>query len=280
MDKNKTKEILTIALVFTFFIGAGVFTYFFGVKSHDYHYIRLDVNPKVEFITNDKNEVLTVYPVNHHAKLLLVDEQFIGLDIKEAVENFFDLCVRTNYIDISGEDNTVRITVVAGFMQALEMQVYETLNNYLIKNEILTVIVENDNDRTEETDAKDENVSSPNKLALIKTIMLQAPDQYEFEELNSKNENKLIVLLKKLHQKNYNPNNHSDEDRELKLQLINNTAQKIEAHKAKLTNQTARAFHEKFDEYKRNNKIKYERDFDAVYNANFPDEKDDDEVLE
>ena len=277
---DKTKEIITIAFVFAFFVAAGGFTYFYGVKSHDLHYIRLEVNPKVEFITSDDNKVLTVYPVNDHAKMLLTDEEFIGLDIKEACEKFFDLCVRTNYIDIDGEDNTVRITVVSGFMQALEMQVYESINNYLIKNEILTMIVENDNDRTEVTHAKEENVSSPNKLALIKTIMMQAPDKYEFKELNALNENKLLVKIKKLHEKGYQPNNHKAEERIKKAQLLNTYKEKVTAHKANITNESSRAFHEKFDDFKLVNKNLYERDFDELYNKNFPDEKDDDEVLE
>lgn len=276
---NKTKEFLTIAFVFVFFIGAGVFTYFYGVKSHDYHYIRLDVNPKVEFITDDKNKVLTVCPVNEQAKFLLADEEFVGLDIKEACEKFFDICVRTNYIDIDGENNTVRITVVSGFMQALEMQVFETINNYLIKNNILTVIVENDSDRTEVSDVKEENVSSPNKLALIKTIMLQDPDKYKFEELNSKRENKLIEIIKELHKKNYHPTQHTAEERQRKAQLINEHKEKVRAHLEKVNNASTREFHKKFDEYKRLNRNKYERDFDGVYNANFPNEKDDDEVL-
>jgi len=275
----KTKEIFTIAFVFLFFIGAGVFTYFFGVKSHDYHYIRLDVNPKVEFITDDNNKVLTVYPINDQAKILLVDENFIGLDIKKACEKFFDICVRTNYIDIDGEDNTVRITVVSGFMQALELQVFETINNYLIKNNILTVIVENDSDRTEVTDAKEKNVSSPNKLALIKTIMLQAPDKYKFKDLNSKNENKLIEIIKDLHNKGYSPNQHTADERDSKAQLINTHSEKVKMHLEKVTNASTREFHKRFDEYKRLNKGKYELDFDKIYNTTFPDEKDDDEVL-
>lgn len=267
----KTKEILTIVFVFAFFIGAGVLTYFYGVKSHETHYIRLEVNPKIEILTDSSNIVTSVFAVNEEAETLIINEKFIGIDITEACEKFFDLCTRAGYIDIDGKDNTVRITIVAGFMQALEMQVYESINNYLIKNEIYTIIVENDSDRTEVTDAKDENVSSPNKLALIKSIMDQDPKKHDFKKLNSLTESKLINIIKKLHNKNdFDPNNPTTKMQEQKENLIKKHAQKINEHKEKITDATTREFHKSFDKYKRENKNHYELDFDKIYDENFP----------
>jgi len=262
---KKSKQYFIIGMVCAIFIGVAVLTFFIGVKPHNAHYIRLEVNPKVEFITDRDNTVTSVMPLNNEAFELLIQEEFVGLSIDKASEKFIDLCTKANYINPEKEDNAVRLTVVSGFMQALELKVYESINNYFMENEILGVIVENDNDRTEIKDAKDRKIASANKLALMKSICL-LNNSYTLESLTGKTESELLEILKELHElSGYSPEVYTNEQLANKSKLIDANRTRYEEHKKKLTNESNREFQKKYDEYKRQTVQKYEPDFDTKY---------------
>ena len=262
---KKSKQIFFIVFVCVLFLATAVFTFFNGVKPHSAHYIKIEVNPKVEFLTDMHNTVTSVMPLNEEAKELLVLEEFIGLGISEATEKFIDLCAQANYIDVYAKDNAVRITVVSGFMQALELQVYESINNYFVKNQIYGLIVENDNDLAEIKEAKKLNVSCANKLSLIKSICL-LDETKNIDELKVKTEDDLLDILSEIHKsKNYSPSNYTETEIANKSRLIDANRVNFEKHQKAITNESARAFAKSYDEYKRLNLKDYELDFDKKY---------------
>lgn len=262
---KKSKQYFIIGMVCAVFVLIAVLNFFIGVKPLNAHYIRLEVNPKVEFITDKNNIVTSVMPLNNEAFELLIQENFIGLEIEKASEKFIDLCTRANYINPESETNAVRLTVVSGFMQALELKVYESINNYFLENEIFGVIVENDNDRTEIKDAKDRKIASANKLALMKSICL-LDSSYTLENLTDKTETELLEILKELHKNSgYNPDIYTNEQLTNKSRLIDSNRTRFEEHKKNLTNESRREFQKEYDEYKRETLQKYEPDFDSKY---------------
>lgn len=262
---KKSKQIFFIVFVCILFLATGIFTFFTGVKPHSYHYIKIEVNPKVEFLTDMHNKVTSIMPLNEEAKELLVLEDFKGLDISKATEKFIDLCAQANYIDVYAKDNAVRITIVSGFMQALELQVYESINNYFIKNEIYGLIVENDNDLAEIKEAKKLNVTSANKLSLIKSICLLDEDK-KFDDIKNLKEDYLLEMLSDIHKDiNYSPNNYTETEIANKSRLIDANRINFEKHQKAITNETSRAFSKSFDEYKRLNLKDYELDFNKKY---------------
>lgn len=262
---KKSKQYFIIGIVCAIFVAVAVLNFFIGVKPHNAHYIRLEVNPKVEFITDINNIVTSYMPLNNEAYELLIGEDFIGLEIGKASEKFIDLCTQANYIGVDRKDNAVRLTVVSGFMQALELKVYESINNYFMKNEIYAVIVENDNDRTEIKDAKDKNIASANKLALMKSICL-LDDSFTLKSLTGKTETELLEILKNLHKNSgYDSSVYTAEQLANKSKLIDANRLNYEQHKNALTHKSNREFQKEYDEFKRQAVQKYEPDFDTKY---------------
>ena len=85
---RKSKQYFIIGIVCAIFVAVAVLNFFIGVKPHNAHYIRLEVNPKVEFITDINNIVTSYMPLNNEAYELLIGEDFIGLEIGKASEKF------------------------------------------------------------------------------------------------------------------------------------------------------------------------------------------------
>lgn len=264
---KKTKQYFIIGMVCAIFIGVAILNFFVGVKPHNAHYIKLEVNPKIEFITDRNNIVTSIMPLNEEAYELLIQENFTGLSIEEATEKFIDLCTKANYIDINSKNNAVRLTIVSGFMQALELKVYETINNYFIENEILACIIENDNDRTEIKKAKENKVSSANKLSIIESI-LSKNSSFKFEELNKKTERDLLEILKETHKlSGYSSSNFTSTQLANKSKLIDSNRTRLEEHRKNITSNSQREFHKKYDEHKRLNLSKFKPNFESKYNS-------------
>lgn len=262
---SKAKQVLTIIIVIAFFIGVALFVLFNGVLSHDAHYVKIEINPKVEFITDGNNKVTSVMPLNEEALVLLVQENFIGLDVDLACKDFVRLCAEADYLDVDGEDNVINITIVSGFMQALEMKVYEAIDKYLLDNEILAALVENDNDIAMNKKAKEKNVSSSSKFSLIESI-IYLDNTKTLDELNDFSENELIHALQKLHQNSgYSTDKYTAEELSTKAKLIDFNRVKYNNHISKITSETQSLFGTKFDEFKRQEIGKYEIDFDSTY---------------
>ena len=192
--KHLIGKILIVSIIALIIASAGIVVALKGVKSSDTHYIQLEVNPRIEILTNKKNKVTSVLPLNKEAKEIMIEENFIGLSIEDATEKFMTLCTQCGYIDVNSEDNAVRTTIVSGLTQSLEVKVYSTINNFFLKNEIMGVIVENDSDLAQIKEAKKLGVSSANKLAIIKSMIEKNPD-LNINDLKKIDESKLIKKI-------------------------------------------------------------------------------------
>ena len=261
----KKKELFTIIAILTFVAGIGLFIALSGIKANNNRYVRIEVNPKVEFITDMQNNVISYLPINDEAKILLCDEDFIGMKVYNASLKFVDLCAQANYIDVNGKDNAVRITAVGGVTQSLESRIYSKINNYFKNSEIKAVIVESDNDIDLISEAHKRNITSSNKLMLIDAILEKDSNAKE-EELNKLSETKLIDKLIEIHKNtNYSPNSFTAEQIANKTKLIDFNRENYETHMNRITNESLSEFSEEYDKFK----LKYEDDYEENFNEQY-----------
>lgn len=259
---KSAKEIITIVLVVAVFIGVAAAFSFTGTKNGGYNYVELEINPKIEFLTDGKENVISVYPINDDAKELIIGEQFEGLKIDEAVKKYLTIATNLNYLDVDRDDNVVKLTCVSGLTKALEVKLYREINSYLVKNEIMGVVIENTDDLQEFKQAKKLGVSN-DKYSLIEAVNRLNSNEKK-EDLKKLSEKKLLEKIKLLHE-NVKPIVQTATEAELnnKSKLINLNKAKIENHKNKITFKSTSKFKESYVKNKKLNASKYEKNFDA-----------------
>lgn len=256
----KIKEILIIIFVVAVLISLAAGLSFFGVKNCGYNYVELEINPKVEFVTDCSNKVVSVFPINSEAREILIDEQFEGKNIEDAVKDYLLLATKLNYIDVESSDNAIKLTCVSGLTKALEVKLYRVINSYLVNNEIMSVLVENTDDLVEFKQAKNLGVSN-DKFSLIEAVLRLQPDLKQ-EELKQKSERELINLIKQGHINLKNEwANFSKLDKEHKQSVMELNSAKFKNHQSKITQSDISKFKEKFVKNKKENSKKFEIDF-------------------
>lgn len=263
---KKSKEILTIVAILIFVVGVGIFIGLRGVKSHNNHYVRIEVNPKIEFITDSHNSVLSYVPINEEAKIIVCQENFNGLNIEEASLKFIQLCAQANYINVTGNENAVRITTISGLTHSLENKVYKTINNYFKQNNIKGIVVESENDIDLISEAQDKNIASANKLMLINAI-IEKDNKFTPEQLNKLNESKLIDKLIEIHNEiNHTPESHTVEQLANKSKLIDLNRKHFEEHIYSINNKKRSEFSDELKKIKAEKANSYEENFNEAYN--------------
>lgn len=217
-----------------------------GMKNGDYYYVALNTQADVEMLLNKNYDVVSVYPQNEKAEILLSDTDYVGQDIRKVIPQILEDSCKLNYIDVnstSDGDNAVKMTVVSGITNALEMNVYSSINNYFLDNGIFCVIVENETDQKLLEKSSQNNVSSPDKYSLIKSIVDKNAEA-DFDKLKGKSEEELIDIIHYYHT-NYEGKNLSEE----KEELISANIEKYNAHKNILNDEYLREFGSDYTKY-------------------------------
>lgn len=259
------KVVLTISLVTIMVVVAIVVVTLMlqGPTIAGLHYLRISVNPIVEFCT-DGEKVITIHAVNEEAKELCAQEQFVGLSIDKAAEKFVDLCVRAGYINPSANDNAVSLECASVISYALENKVYNAINNYLKNSQILAVVLEQDQDNAVVRNAKKQNVSA-DQYVLINAIIDLNPT-YSFSNLENKSERKLIKLIKAEHEKLGNPfYDYTQEELTNKHVLIDFNRVSYNTHKNAVSNESLREFVGIYNANQKQLKKQYQTDFESSY---------------
>lgn len=265
MIKLKVKEIIVLGLVLLTIIFLAVFMGFRGVKNNKYNYVKLEINPKIEFVTDNKLNVVSVFPLNEEAKQLMSNENFVGLNAEDAAKKFVDLCVKTNYIDVEGEDNAVKLTVVTGLTEKLDVKLFRSVTNYFLENEIKAVVLENETDLKQFKAAKELGVCS-NKYSLMESVCNLYPD-LTLNDTKSLTEKEMILKIKTAHQNLISKTtNYTDYDVQEKERLINENCLKLNNHHKKITKQSRRLFADDYKKFVKENLKQYKTDFDGRKN--------------
>lgn len=262
---KKVGLILSFVGVFAVIAIATVAVVFGGNDMAGLNYVKLSVNPQVEFVC-DGETVVAINPINEEAKELCAQENFINTSIEETCSKFVDLCCRAGYIDVEKNDNAVKIDCVSGISQSLEVMVYNTIQDYFKNNEILGVIIENSNDNKAVKEAKDAGVSV-DKYALIEALT-NLDETKSFNECKEQSESELIKKINDILEKLGNPaENYTQEQLTNKRVLIDFNRVKFADHIEAITEESKGEFKEIFAKNQNELKKQVQDDFDVAYSV-------------
>lgn len=258
----KLKQIGVVILVLVVFVSAGVVAIVLGTKSSHTHYVCLEVNPRIEFITDSKHLVTSFVPLNQEAKELVIEEDFVGAKIDDAVTHFLTLCAKAGYLKVNGEGNAVKLSVLSGLNQKLEVELFRKINGFFVKNEILGVVIDSSQDLHNFKEAKKLGVSAEKYDLML--ALKEDGETADLSELKKFSPKELIEKIKQRH--GAYEFSYTETDLNNKVKLIDFNRQNYENHMAGITNETTRKFKENLQQYVRENAKKYKVDFDKRYN--------------
>ena len=261
MEKKNTIILLSILTLLV--IAIGITIVLNGAISIDSNLVMIEVNPKVEFVVDKDNIVTSYSAVNPEAKILLVQENYIGKKIDEAVPHFLGLCAKANYIDVDSKDNAVKVTILDGLTQALDVRVVESIHKYLKSHEILCSVIENINDLNTHKEAKKHRVDNINKYRIMKHIVEDNYSNYTIDELNQKTEKELIDIIAMQHT---STPIYTEYELNEKVKMIDFNREKYDTHMSKITNNTQRAFADTYSKHQKEKAKDYKINYDSKYN--------------
>ncbi len=78
--------------------------------SDDTSLLAIDVNPAIEIILDEDDNVLSVALLNEDAEIALSDVELEGLPVDQAIDAINDALIETGYIDVDTDENIINIT--------------------------------------------------------------------------------------------------------------------------------------------------------------------------
>lgn len=261
MEKKGT--IISLIFVGVIVVCATCLIIFSGITAKDYNYVQLEINPRVEFVVDKNFKVVSCRPLNEDGKILLSDITFKGMPIEDASTTFIDLCAKTGYIDVDGENNAVNITVIDGITQALDVRVTENIYKYLKEKEILCTVIENYEDRNMFDEKKENKICCPNKYKLIKTL-IEYDENLTVEKLNKLSEVELINMVRNIHAtEKLKP---IESDKQLKENLIKKHIDKYNNHISNISDKSQQEFSKTFDDFQKHTIKERSSNYTETYN--------------
>ncbi|MCF7926946.1 MAG: hypothetical protein K9L74_05175 [Candidatus Izimaplasma sp.] len=107
-------------------------------------FLAIDINPSIEFVLDENDEVISVSFNNDDAEIAASDIDFIGMNYQDAIDAFINAAVETGYIDVETTNNTVVITVGNDNQareQELQQEAEETAQSYMEEKNIGAAIL-------------------------------------------------------------------------------------------------------------------------------------------
>ncbi len=96
-------------------------------------YVSVEINPSIEFIVDEDDNVISYNLLNEDAEVLCVDVDFIGMNIDDAVELFVELATEAGFIDVDSDDNEVLITVFGDEKSEIPKLIRERIRNRIMR---------------------------------------------------------------------------------------------------------------------------------------------------
>lgn len=109
--------------------------------------LSIDINPSIELMLDRNNEVVMAIAKNHHAEVLLHDENLKGMSAESATERIVSLALKTGYFDLSETADVVNAVMMSVDCDDEKRQT-ETLNkvkkcvsNFYMVNQLYGVVL-------------------------------------------------------------------------------------------------------------------------------------------
>ena len=159
-------------------------------------YVSLRINPEIELIANEDDEVVAVNAINEDGEVVLSVSDFIGDTVEEATEEFVDKAVELGYIDVESEESTVYVYVDGESEEVIE-DIEEKINTRVHKYfDDRGIFGKVEKEEMEEYLEKAEELGVPvGHVKMIERILELYPEMSE-EELLEIDVRELMELLK------------------------------------------------------------------------------------
>ena len=259
---KKFSEVGAFIFIFTIIASAIITIIISGNRATHTHYVCIELNPRIEFLTDSDHKVKSLKPLNHEAKELIINEDFVGLPMSDACDKFLSLCAKAGYLKIDGTNNAIKLSVLSGLNQELDLKLSKTINNFLIKNNILGILIDNSQDLQQYKDAKNHGVCAE-KYDLMIAVKENNPDA-TLDQLKKLNNQQLIKKIEESHN-NY-VLEYTEEELSNKLELLTNYQGAYDAHINNITPDSTRKFKESLKEYRAQNSKVYKINYEQKYN--------------
>lgn len=107
--------------------------------------MNISCNPSVEFILDKNNKVLSVTALNEDGNIIIIDENFIGLQAEEAAELFVKVAKETGFIineSLNENQNNIEVSISGDTTKAknLYTKVKSKMKDFLDSNDIISTI--------------------------------------------------------------------------------------------------------------------------------------------
>ena len=96
--------------------------------------VQMDVNPSISLVISSEEKVISVYGENDEGKMIISNEEIIGLELSEAIKKIITIESETGYLvkgNVSVEDNNISISIEAKedeIAQKVQMEISSTIN--------------------------------------------------------------------------------------------------------------------------------------------------------
>ncbi|MCM1260272.1 MAG: hypothetical protein NC182_04990 [Prevotella sp.] len=94
--------------------------------------VQVDVNPSIEMVVDENNQVLSIRGCNDEGKMIIEGEAIVGKTLDEAVETIIRLETQMGYLLVNTTENEVTITISAE-NNRLTQQMQEKTKSYISK---------------------------------------------------------------------------------------------------------------------------------------------------
>lgn len=151
-------------------------------------YITLNINPSVEIITDNNDQVIAINAVNDEGAQLFYEQNYIGYEVDVALRNMIRVAAELGYIPAYDEENAGAVFVsVFGVDSEVKGRVFSAIkssvDDFFEANGLFAVVAETVMDNKIITDALKNNMDSANVLrfrAILKAMEYDA--DLEFTE--------------------------------------------------------------------------------------------------
>lgn len=259
---KKFSEIGAFIFIFTIIASAVIVIIISGNRATHTHYVCLEINPRIEFLTDSEHKVKSFKPLNTEAKELIINEEFIDLNITDACEKFLTLCTKAGYLKVDSNNNAVKLSVLSGINQELEVKLSQSINKFFINNNILGILIDSSQDLQQYKEAKKHKVSST-KYDLMMAVKEHFPTT-TIKELKKLNNQELIKKIEESHNKY--ATEYTTEEINNKTALIDFYRTIYNNHMSNISNESTREFKEKLKEFRAEKTKEYKINYEQKYN--------------
>lgn len=146
-------SVFATAMASLVFIFLGVFGVFSPQPSVDNYIFTLEINPAVVFVTDNDGVVISVKALNEDADVILSDQtelnKMLDCQVKDAVVVYVDNATKLGFLDISKQENAIRISSNTEEDNKLFKGITDSAENYFKEKGVFAVVVKNSVSLTE-----------------------------------------------------------------------------------------------------------------------------------